>query len=327
MFVSWYLLACADPADEGRGLKPADEWEGPSEDTAGGETGAPDPDDTGPGDTARDDTSGPDTGGDVRGDEALVAGFRASPYGGPPLGDAAYWEDVALGMAAAVTGSAPGGVWIVGVAGDDGACYLNFPSPGGSFDDIGFSAEDANEAALDRFDEAGMRVWLQVEPGDASVSTLAELVLDRYGHHPSVVGFGVDVEWFRWRNHEGGKAVSDENAANWREVVQGYEPGYSLFLKHWLTDRMPPTERDGLVFVDDGQGVGSLSELVDYFSEWGDAFAPSPVGFQFGYATDEAWWSRLDDPPADISAAIVDAVPNTELLLWVDFTVEEVFPR
>jgi hypothetical protein len=33
----------------------------------------------------------------------------------------------------------------------------------------------------------------------------------------------------------------------------------------------------------------------------------------------------LDDPPADIGLALLDAVPNTAGLYWVDFTVREVF--
>jgi hypothetical protein len=55
--------------------------------------------------------------------------------------------------------------------------------------------EDGNEEALTLFDEMGAQVWLQVEPGNAPVEDLIHIVLERYGHHPSVVGVGVDVEW------------------------------------------------------------------------------------------------------------------------------------
>jgi hypothetical protein len=322
MLVGWVLLGCVEPSN-GWTARRADGWVRKDEDTATVDTGS----DTGA-DTTQ-DSAGEDTGdSDSPPPElpARVAGFRASPYGVTPFPGAGYWEDVAEGMADRVPDAAPGGLWIVGVAGDDGTCYLTFPSPGGSWDDIGFSSEDANEDALDRFDAAGMRVWLQVEPGDADVAELITLVLDRYGHHPSVAGFGVDVEWFRWRNYEGGKAVTDDKAAEWRDAVRAYDPDHTLFLKHWLTDRMPPTERDGLLFIDDGQGVASLSELTAYFSEWGDTFAPAAVGYQFGYETDRSWWADLEDPPGEISAAILDAVPNTQGLYWVDFTVEDVFP-
>jgi hypothetical protein len=150
--------------------------------------------------------------------------------------------------------------------------------------------------------------------------------MDRYGHHESVIGFGVDVESFRWGNHEGSKPVDDGNAANWVGLVRAYDPADTLFLKHWMTDRMPPTERDGIVFVSDGMGVVSLDELMGYFEDWGTHFAPSPVAFQFGYDEDRAWWSDYDDPPEAIGGAVLDAIPNTEALLWVDFTATDVFP-
>ena len=38
---------------------------------------------------------------------------------------------------------------------------------------------------------AGVQVWLQVEPADADVPPLIDLVLERYAAHPSVIGFGI----------------------------------------------------------------------------------------------------------------------------------------
>lgn len=311
------LAACLDP--EPRRAGPVDQ---PDTDTGtlGPQTG----DGGGTGDGGATGDGGGDGGGD--GPAALVGGFRASPYGAHAMSDAAYWTEVAQGMADRFDGAAPGGVWIVGVAGDDGTCYLNFPSPGGSWDDIGFSSQDANEDALHAFDAAGLQIWIQVEPGDASVEDLVTLVMDRYGHHESVVGFGVDVEWFRFRNYADGKPVTDDKAADWRDALRAYDADHTLFLKHWLPEKMPPTEREGLLFVDDGQDVGSLSALVATFDDWGRAFAPAPVGFQYGYETDRGWWSDLDDPPGDIGRALLEEVPNTAALFWVDFTVEEVFP-
>lgn len=51
---------------------------------------------------------------------------------------------------------------------------------------------------------------------------------------------------------------------------------------------MPPTYRDGLVFIDDSQGFESLEQLVSEFQEWGEAFYPFPVGFQCGYPRDKS---------------------------------------
>jgi hypothetical protein len=70
----------------------------------------------------------------------------------------------------------------------------------------------------------------------------------------------------------------------------------------------------------------SLDAMVAEFAEWGRAFLPAPVAFQYGYPSDRPWWSLLDDPPRRIGQAILDRVPNTSGLYWVDFTVLDVFP-
>jgi hypothetical protein len=97
-------------------------------------------------------------------------------------------------------------------------------------------------------------------------------------------------------------------------------------LKHWLPEKMPPTLRDGLFFIDDSQILPSLDAMVEEFADWGRAFAPAPVGFQIGYDSDRPWWEDLADPPAEIGRRILAAVPNAAGLYWVDFTVLDVFP-
>jgi hypothetical protein len=108
--------------------------------------------------------------------------------------------------------------------------------------------------------------------------------------------------------------------------VQAHDPSYTLFLKHWLPEKMPPSRREGILFVDDSMELPDLDSLVEEFAVWGETFAPAPVAFQYGYDEDRSWWSRLADPPGDIGRALLDAVPNARGLFWVDFTVLEVFP-
>jgi hypothetical protein len=255
---------------------------------------------------------------------SLGAGFRYSVYGPKRDPGPEYWVRVGQEMAARFPGAVPETIWIVGRLDGEGVC-LSFPVEGVHPLTRG-EAADRNEAVLDSFDRNGFRVWLQIEPGHARVEELIDLVLARYGHHPSVVGFGIDVEWYRSTTQPEGEAVTDEDARSWLAAIRAHDPRYRLFLKHWEQTKLPPTVRDGIMFVDDSQILPSLGAMVAEFAEWGRSFAPAPVAFQFGYPSDRPWWSRLADPPREIGEAILAAVPNARALFWVDFTVNEVFP-
>jgi hypothetical protein len=230
-------------------------------------------------------------------------------------------------MASRFDDAYPAMVWIVGTINTPDRCMLNFPSPGGTYPHISFSSLDQNEVYLDMFDQAGVQVWLQVEPADADVPTLIDLVLGRYASHPSVVGFGVDVEWHKWDSDEEGISVTDAQAQAWSEQVRSYNSDYQIFLKHWLPSKMPPTYRKGVMFLDDSQMFDSMDQMVSEFEVWGRTFAPAPVGFQYGYQADQKWWSTLSDPPRDIGQEILDRISNMTDLYWVDFTMEQIWPR
>ncbi|MDI6849563.1 MAG: hypothetical protein QME69_07200 [Candidatus Saccharicenans sp.] len=270
------------------------------------------------------------------------AGLRSSPYGArqpfPPVG---YWLGSASDMARRFPGSAPAFIWIVSTMERDqqrketqvytSRTRLTFPAPAGSdrsYENIVFADEDANEAYLQAFDRAGCKVWLQVEPAMADIPILIELVMERYHHHPCVIGFGVDVEWHRWSEVDNeGVTVTDDQARLWVEHLRRWNPEYLLFLKHWEKDKLPPTYREGLAFIDDSQIFKSLDEIVLEFSRWAWWFYPSPVGFQFGYPSDRRWWQKLPDPPAVISRAVLEVATNTTDLFWVDFTMKEIWPE
>jgi hypothetical protein len=119
--------------------------------------------------------------------------------------------------------------------------------------------------------------------------------------------------------------ATDEEAAEWLRAIRKHNPDYRLFLKHWLTEKMPETLREGILFVNDSQGFESLYQMVADFSEWGKAFSPAPVAFQYGYSSDQKWWGNLADPPGDIGRAILAQTPNAQGLYWVDFSVLDVF--
>ena len=237
-------------------------------------------------------------------ESVLGAGFRYSSYGpwydpGPE-----YWASVGQDMSANFADAVPQAIWIVGTKSGIAGTVLNFPGETEE-KNIYFTSEDKNEEVLTLFDEMGGQIWLQVEPGDASMEELIRILLDKYGHHPSVIGIGVDVEWLGASGDPTGRPVTDEEAKAWVAAVRAYDPSYQVFLKHWLPEYMPPTVRDGLVFVDDSQGVPSLDAMVAEFAVWGETFAPAPVGFQYGYDSDKVWWQDLENPPGDIGNALI----------------------
>jgi len=254
----------------------------------------------------------------------LGAGFRYSVQG--PLLDPGprYWVYTGKSMASKFERAVPQGVWIVSHYNGKGTRFT-FPGTSGN-EDILFSSKERNEEALSLFDRQGIQVWLQIEPGQAPVEELLRIVLQRYGHHPCVIGVGIDVEWYCTERFAGEGFIADEDAMSWVKTVRSFNPDYWLFLKHWEVSKMPPNYRYGIVFVDDGQQFHSLEALSTQFTAWGRAFYPAPVAFQYGYPSDRVWWERLSNPADEIGRQILACVPNAGGLFWVDFTVLDVFP-
>jgi len=260
----------------------------------------------------------------------LRTGLRSSNYGITPFPSPSWWVNSIGSMAGRFPSSAREQLAVVvevSGGGGRGKCWAHFPQPAtGTWPNVNWDDVDLFESTFDAFDAAGVKVWLQVEPASCDVPMLIDLVYQQYGHHQSVIGFGVDDEWYRKDVERTGKSITDAEAAAWVAKVKGKDPADLVLLKHWLIERMPPTYRDGLVFVDDSQGHGSLSSMVNEFAAWGQAFAPSPVGFQFGYQSDKSWWSALPDPPRNIGNSLLSTIPNTRDLLWVDFTAYDIWP-
>jgi hypothetical protein len=259
----------------------------------------------------------------------IYAGVRSSKYGLKPFPDPAAWQEAIRAMTAYFPGAAPCAVWIVGtMAGRPRFTHLEFPSDGKSYAYIEFETADRHEPYLSFFDGAGIKIFLQVEPADADMGTLIDLVLERYEHHPCVIGFGVDVEWHREAdNPKRGVKVDDATARAWESRVKSHNPSYRLFLKHWDKNWMPPTYRGDIVFVDDSQIFPAMGPMIKEFSEdWAPAFYPNLVVFQVGYNADKPWWSELSDPPKAIGEAIRKKVRQDIGIIWVDFSLRDVLP-
>jgi len=256
-----------------------------------------------------------------------LAGFRASrinsSYPDNIFPDENYWVYVGNGMSHKFTKSSPSSIWLVSIYEGNGDTRIGFPY---ASKNILASDYDQNEEYFNRFDNEGIKIFLQVEPGSASVDTLINVILTRYANHPSVVGFGIDVEWLEADYYSEGKPVTNAEAQRWENLVKSFNPDYQLFLKHYRPEWMPPTYRGDIIFIDDGQQFSSIEQMKYYFKVWSDNFTNNKVSYQIGYPSDEIWWKEFKDPVKDIGNALIDAIPNLYGLYWVDFSITKIFP-
>lgn len=188
---------------------------------------------------------------------------------------------------------------------------------------------DLHEAYLTFFDKMGIDVILAVETGYAKTDTIMDIVMSRYKHHPSVIGYGVDVEWRTYKpdlpNY--GRKVSDEEAqALDSKLKSAYgSDRFRLALKHWDTRWMPPTYRgvdNDMIFINDGQMFPDQQTQVDYFASWCEKYSHNDVLFQIGYEADRPWWKDMQNPVQTIGLAIAEKKTATQNagMLWVDFS-------
>jgi hypothetical protein len=268
-----------------------------------------------------------------------VAGFRSSDYGGISNGnkyghdqtDPSYWVTVAKKMSAKFQGSYPGAQWVVGYIGtSDNYTFMPFPAPEGyeGMKNVIFGKSDGvEEEMLTAFDNAGMKIVLQVEPGDANVSELATMILNKFKNHSSVVGFGVDTEWLNTRSYKDGRPVSDTEIGSWLKAVHDVNPDYKLLVKHWLPNHLGSGHVEGVTYVTDSLNLGSYQEAVNEYVSWADAFKDSEIGYQIGYEEDMNWWLSMKDPAKSIIIDIKTKVPSANIysVYWVDFAITNEF--
>jgi hypothetical protein len=260
------------------------------------------------------------------------AGARSSGYGIRPFPSAEGWTNALKNMAGYFPGSTPVGIWIVGrLNGKSTGMMAEFPRPDDGVDYgplFTFSETDKHEPYLNQFDSSGIKVFLQVEPGFADVDVAMELVLKRYKHHPSVVGFGIDVEWFQnARTDSPNAVVTDTLARAWEARVKSHNSKYRLFIKHFRKEDLAPTYRGEVVFVDDSQQFSSLENFLAEYRDFADFFYPNMVIFQVGYRADKAWWSNVAAPiPRTLGEKLAAQTRQDCGIVWVDFTLRDVLP-
>jgi len=264
------------------------------------------------------------------GQGVALAGARSSAYGIKPFPSPEGWTTALKTIAGYFPGSTPVGIWIVGrLDGRTTGINMEFPRPDDGVDYGGlftFAESDKHEPFLNQFDANGIKVFLQVEPGFADVDRCIDLVLKQYQHHPSVIGWGIDVEWFNNAKTDGPNAkATDQLAKDWEARVKSYNPKYRLFVKHFRQGDLPPAYRGDVVFVDDSQQFKTVDSFLAEYKEFAEFFYPNTVLFQIGYRADKTWWGGVAAPiPKTLGERLAAQTRQDCGIVWVDFTLRDV---
>jgi len=220
---------------------------------------------------------------------------------------------------------------------------------GHSFQD---NTGDLHERIFNMADEEGIYYWMQTEPGYADFHESIDIVYDMYGHHKSMAGMAMDVEWYYSASEDGGLLVQDWRAKGWLEHVKQRDPNGQLLLKEFEASRLPQSYRHpDLIFCCDAQSYGYLDGTVvgyyearltfsnegytngiwysaakgepigmaPFYYGWSEHFYPSPVSYQIGYSNDRIWMFALDDPViTSVSTKLADvSKPDQDIsIVW-----------
>jgi hypothetical protein len=285
----------------------------------------------------------------VSADKCKWAGVRASTYGMD--GFKAYfndrfplpqvWDTAMTHMASHWEGATKTAIWLVGVADSEtGGTILQFAKPGalGACDSlIKFNPQGVDhEACLTYFDSHGISVFLQLEPGSASVENQIDAVLLKFKRHGCVAGLAIDVEWYKRASSDDPMAYLDTEkdpdgtsiAEKWERAVKKHNPNFRLLLKHWSPNYMAQDYKGQIIFCCDGQGEDSKQKFLNEHKRMADFAYPNPVIYQIGYPRDKVWWGHYPDPPKTLGDDLIRQTRNGQEcgVLWVDFSFDQLPP-
>lgn len=263
-------------------------------------------------------------------DNLKYSGVRVSYYGQEPdpFPSSERWGNAMKKMVDYYPKTIPSGLWIVGESDLNGRCNLKFPvdTEGKIFS---HTFTDLVEDHLAYFDDAGVKVFLQVEPNKADINRLIDIVMNKYKHHKCVIGFGVDVEFWGTEDYKHSNStdtVPDQTALTWEKTLRDHKDSYRLFLKHWDEELMPQNNKGDIIFIDDAQNYSSVGSILSDYLRFAAALYPNPVYFQIGYPKDKIWWGAYTYPVMEIGHQILDRLPDDQEsgIFWVDFTLKDV---
>lgn len=189
---------------------------------------------------------------------------------------------------------------VVAQAHENNLTYVPFPIENRKYI-YSYSQTDSVEPYLKRFDEDGLKVILSIQPMKADVADVIDVVLSRYGHHKSVVGVNIDMEWKLTGTPY---HVSNEERNAWLKEIQSHNSDFKLFLTYFKDNTYFPDDAQDLVILYDGERATQDKILTDYGKL---ASHYTSVGIYTGYPS--------CTPPTASYESIMAAAPNTRYIL------------
>lgn len=189
---------------------------------------------------------------------------------------------------------------VVAQADGNGKVSLSFPLQNvGSI--YNSSPVDSAEPYLEKFDAQGLGVILSIQPLNASIPGLIDMILAQYGRHKCVIGINVDLEW---KNSGVPQYVSNSERDSWLYEIKKYGPDLKLFLTYYGDHTHFPDDTSGLVVLFDGE-KNTQTNLLNKYSDLAKYYGT--VGIYTGYSS--------SSPPAASNDDILKAVPNTKYII------------
>lgn len=188
---------------------------------------------------------------------------------------------------------------VVAQAQRDGVA-LPFPFEGGGYL-YGYNYTVKVEQYLQQFESDGLQVILSIQPLEANITELIDILLSRYGGYSNIIGINVDMEW-----KESGSPYHATNSERdaWLNKIKSYNPSYKLFLTNFQDYTYFPQDVADLVILYDGEGATQHTLLQEY-KQLAEHF--SSVGLYTGYSS--------ATPQAASVERILDSVPKTQYIL------------
>ncbi len=210
----------------------------------------------------------------------------------------------------------PAILWVIGSY-KSGEIIMNFP--GVDEKNIQYSYLDLNEKYLSYFDESDLNVFLLVEPGFAPMNKVIETVIENYSNHKSVKGICIDLEWYRSDDKKPfGESVTSDTIKTWIEEIKLYESKYQLLIMHWDLDKIEFYNHEDIIYLQNMEGVNSVSELTQRHTLWSRYFYPGRIGLILGADKENPLFSEFVNPLVDITETLDSLTETESSFFWTE---------